>query len=94
MGLALPSANAVNRINVCSYRRYNAGNYKLLRWRGRSSSPSARKGRTAAAVPGTVQAANYDTGARGAVTLPAGRQTLTVYQDNGGRNVHDLSFAS
>jgi Carbohydrate binding module (family 6) len=27
------------------------------------------------------------------VTLPAGQQTLTVYQDNGGWNVRDLSFA-
>jgi hypothetical protein len=28
------------------------------------------------------------------VTLPAGVQTLTVDQDNGGWNIHDLSFAS
>jgi len=26
------------------------------------------------------------------VTLPAGAQTLTLYQDNGGWNIHDLSF--
>src|SRR6202453_790886 len=28
------------------------------------------------------------------VTLPAGQQTLTVYQDNGGWNIHQISFAS
>jgi hypothetical protein len=28
------------------------------------------------------------------VTLPAGQQTLTVYQDNGGWNIHYLSFAA
>ncbi len=27
------------------------------------------------------------------VTLPAGQQTLTIYQDNGGWNIHQLSFA-
>jgi Carbohydrate binding module (family 6) len=27
------------------------------------------------------------------VTLPAGQQTLTIYQDNGGWNIHYLSFA-
>ena len=27
------------------------------------------------------------------VTLPAGQQTLTIYQDNGGWNIHDLTFA-
>ena len=28
------------------------------------------------------------------VTLAAGTQTLTLYEDNGGWNVHDLSFAA
>jgi chitinase len=28
------------------------------------------------------------------VTLPAGQQTLTIDQDNGGWNIHDMSFAS
>jgi Carbohydrate binding module (family 6)/Ricin-type beta-trefoil lectin domain len=28
------------------------------------------------------------------VTLPAGQQTLTIDQDNGGWNIHDVSFAS
>ena len=27
------------------------------------------------------------------VTLPAGQQTLTIYQDNGGWNIHDLTFS-
>jgi Carbohydrate binding module (family 6) len=27
------------------------------------------------------------------VTLPAGQQTLTVFQDNGGWNIHQISFA-
>ena len=27
------------------------------------------------------------------VTLPAGRQTLTIYQDNGGWNIHDLTLS-
>ena len=27
------------------------------------------------------------------VTLPAGQQTLTIYQDNGGWNIHQLTFA-
>ncbi|HEY3873829.1 MAG TPA: carbohydrate-binding protein [Actinocrinis sp.] len=27
------------------------------------------------------------------VTLPAGTQSLTLYEDNGGWNIHDLSFA-
>jgi hypothetical protein len=27
------------------------------------------------------------------VALPAGRQTLTIYQDNGGWNIHDLTFS-
>jgi hypothetical protein len=77
MGLAMPSANAVHRIRVCSYRRYNAGNYKLLRWRGPAIHVLAIGtvgpcGGTAAAVPGTGQAANYDMGGQGAVTLPAG----------------------
>jgi hypothetical protein len=27
------------------------------------------------------------------VTLTAGQQTLTVYQDNGGWNVHQITFA-
>ena len=27
------------------------------------------------------------------VTLPAGKQTLTIYQDNGGWNIHDLTFS-
>jgi Carbohydrate binding module (family 6) len=28
------------------------------------------------------------------VTLPAGQQTLTIDQDNGGWNIHQLTFAS
>jgi hypothetical protein len=28
-----------------------------------------------------------------AVTLPAGQQTLTVFQDNGGWNLNHLTFA-
>ncbi|HEY6790098.1 MAG TPA: carbohydrate-binding protein, partial [Trebonia sp.] len=27
------------------------------------------------------------------VTLPAGQQTLTIHQDNGGWNIHQLTFA-
>ena len=27
------------------------------------------------------------------VALPAGKQTLTIYQDNGGWNIHDLTFS-
>jgi uncharacterized protein (DUF2147 family) len=27
------------------------------------------------------------------VALPAGQQTLTIYQDNGGWNIHDLTFS-
>ncbi|HEY6790450.1 MAG TPA: carbohydrate-binding protein [Trebonia sp.] len=27
------------------------------------------------------------------VTLPAGQQTLTIYQDNGGWNIHDITFS-
>ena len=27
------------------------------------------------------------------VTLPAGQQTLTVDQDNGGWNIHSIAFA-
>ena len=27
------------------------------------------------------------------VALPAGRQTLTIYQDNGGWNIRDLTFS-
>ncbi|HEX4088325.1 MAG TPA: carbohydrate-binding protein [Trebonia sp.] len=31
--------------------------------------------------------------ATASVSLPAGKQTLTIYQDNGGWNIHDLTFS-
>jgi hypothetical protein len=52
-------------------------------------------GGSAAAVPGTVQAASYDTGGQGVtltITLPAGQQTLIIDQDNPGWNIHTLTF--
>ena len=69
---------------------------------------------TAAAVPGAVQAENYDTGGPGvgykvnipatgawqtrttvttSITLPAGKRTLTLDQDNGGWDINYLKLS-
>jgi beta-glucosidase len=47
----------------------------------------------AVAAPDTGGWQNWTT-ATTSVTLPAGVQTLTIDQDNGGWNIHQLSFAS
>jgi hypothetical protein len=43
-------------------------------------------------TPGFLVSAST-TGVTATVTLPAGLQTLTIYQDNGGWNIHQLAFS-
>ncbi|HEX3963019.1 MAG TPA: carbohydrate-binding protein, partial [Trebonia sp.] len=46
----------------------------------------------AVSAPDTGGWQTYAT-ATATVTLPAGQQTLTIYQDNGGWNIHDITFS-